>query len=178
MIDAHGELLQLCITSLVNSWLRHQMETFSALLAICTGNSPVTGEFPEQSPVTRSFDAFIDRRLNKRLSKRWWGWWFETPLCPLWCHCNVLFADCPLDVVVNDKKVYDRDRLGYFIRDRTPIFTRTECLPGDVNLCDNCVFPHLHRLNRYDIGNDNTNGMCWIECPTIRSDINQHQITQ
>ena len=26
--------------------------------------------------------------LNKRLSKRWWGWWLETPSCPLWRHCN------------------------------------------------------------------------------------------
>ena len=40
------------------------METFSALLAICAGNSPVTGEFPAQSPVTRSFDVFFDLRLN------------------------------------------------------------------------------------------------------------------
>ena len=60
------------------------METFSALLAICAGNSPVTGEFPAQRPVTRSFDVFFD--LNKRLSKHSWGWWFETPL---WRHCNV-----------------------------------------------------------------------------------------
>ena len=30
------------------SWWRHQMETFSALLAFCVGNSPVTGEFPSQ----------------------------------------------------------------------------------------------------------------------------------
>ena len=58
---------------------RHQMETFSALLALCAGNSPVTGEFPSQRPVTRSFDVFFDLRLNKRLSKQWWGWWFETP---------------------------------------------------------------------------------------------------
>ena len=36
------------------------METFSALLAICTGNSLVSGEFPTQRPVTRSFDAFFD----------------------------------------------------------------------------------------------------------------------
>ena len=36
------------------------METFSALLAICAGNSPVTGEFPAQRPVTRSFDVFFD----------------------------------------------------------------------------------------------------------------------
>ena len=34
------------------AWWRHQFETFSALLAICAGNSPVTGEFPAQSPVT------------------------------------------------------------------------------------------------------------------------------
>ena len=45
------------------------METFSALLAICKGNSPVTGEFPAQRPVARSFDAFFDLRLNKLLSK-------------------------------------------------------------------------------------------------------------
>ena len=44
------------------------METFSALLAICAGNSPVPGEFPTQRPVTRSFDVFFDLRLNKRLS--------------------------------------------------------------------------------------------------------------
>ena len=42
------------------SWWRHQMETFSALLALCAGNSPVTGEFPSQRPVTRSFDIFYD----------------------------------------------------------------------------------------------------------------------
>ena len=35
------------------------METFSALLAICVGNSPVPGEFPAQRPVTRSFDVFL-----------------------------------------------------------------------------------------------------------------------
>ena len=72
------------------TWWRHQMETFSALLAICAGNSPVTGEFPAQRPVTRSFDAFFDLRLNKRFSKQSWGWWFETPLRPLWRHSNEL----------------------------------------------------------------------------------------
>ena len=53
------------------------METFSALLALCAGNSPVTGEFPAQRPVMRSFDAFFDLRLNKRLCKQWLGWWFR-----------------------------------------------------------------------------------------------------
>ena len=42
------------------------METFSALLAICAGNSSVIGEFPSQRPVTWSFDVFFDLRLNKR----------------------------------------------------------------------------------------------------------------
>ena len=64
------------------------METFSALLAICAGNSPVPGEFPTQRPVTRSFDVFFDLRPNKRLSKQTWGWWFETLSCSLWRHCN------------------------------------------------------------------------------------------
>ena len=70
------------------TWWRHQMETFSALLALCAGNSPVSGEFPSQRPVTRSFDVFFDLRLNKRLSKQSWGWWFETPSCSLWRNCN------------------------------------------------------------------------------------------
>ena len=68
------------------SWWRHQMETFSALLAFCAGNSPVTGEFP---PMTRSSDVFFDLRLNERLSKQSGGWWFETPSCSLWRNCNV-----------------------------------------------------------------------------------------
>ena len=71
------------------SWWRHQMETFSALLALCAGNSPVPGEFPAQRTVTRSFDVFFDLRLNKRLSKQSWGWWFETQSGSLWRHSNV-----------------------------------------------------------------------------------------
>ena len=42
----------------------------SALLAIYARNSPVTGEFPAQRPVTWSFDVFFDLRLNKRLNNR------------------------------------------------------------------------------------------------------------
>ena len=69
-------------------WWRHQMETFSTLLATCAGNSPVTGEFPTQRPVTRSFDVFFDMRLNKRLNEQWQGWRFEMPLLQLWRHSN------------------------------------------------------------------------------------------
>ena len=56
---------------------------------LCVGNSPVTGEFPTQRPVTRSFEVFFDLPQNKRLGKQSWGWWFETPSCTLWRHCNV-----------------------------------------------------------------------------------------
>ena len=64
------------------------MGKFSELLAICAGNSPVPGEFPALRPVTRSFDDFFDLHPNKLLSKQWWGWWFETPSCPLRRHRN------------------------------------------------------------------------------------------
>ena len=81
---------QECVTvHPVCSWWRHQMETFSALLALCAGNSPVTGEFPAQRPVTQSFDVFFYLRLHKRLCKQSWGWWFETQSSSLWRHCNV-----------------------------------------------------------------------------------------
>ena len=56
------------------SWWCHQMETFSTLLALCEGNTPLTGGFPSQRPVTQSFDVFFDLHLNKRLckqSRRW-----------------------------------------------------------------------------------------------------------
>ena len=80
-------------------WWRHQMETFSALLAICAGNSPVTDEFPAQTPVTRIFDVFFDLRPNKRLGKQSWGWWFETPSCSLWRHCNGLNYPCHIGAI-------------------------------------------------------------------------------
>ena len=46
------------------------------------------GEFPAQRPVTQIFDVFFYLRLNKRLSKQPWGWWFETPSWSLWRHGN------------------------------------------------------------------------------------------
>ena len=55
---------------------------------------PLCGEFtgPRWIPlttraVTRNFDVFFDLCPNKRLSKQWWGWWFETQSRSLWRHC-------------------------------------------------------------------------------------------
>ena len=59
------------------SWWRHQMEIFSALLALCSRNLPVTGEFLSQRPVARSFDVFFDL-----------SWWYEAQSRSLWRHCN------------------------------------------------------------------------------------------
>ena len=67
------------------------MKTFSGPYE---GNPPVTGGFPLSRPVTRSFDIFIDLRLNKRLSKQSRRRWFETPSRSLWHHCNGLRYFC------------------------------------------------------------------------------------
>ena len=66
------------------TWRRHQMEPLSALLALCVRNSPITGEFPSQRPVTRSFNVFFHLRLNKQSRRRW----LKTPPHLLWRHCN------------------------------------------------------------------------------------------
>ena len=71
------------------------MEPFSALLALCAGKSPVSGEFPAQRSVTRSFDVFFDLPVSKRLSKQSLGWWFETLWRSLWRHRN----DCCLNIL-------------------------------------------------------------------------------
>ena len=60
--------------------------TFSPLLALCEGNSPGTGEFPSQGPVTRSFDVFL--HLKKRLSKQS-RLFFRRHRDSLWRHYNV-----------------------------------------------------------------------------------------
>ena len=71
-------------------WWRHQIETLSAKLALCAGNSPV--------PV-KWFDVFFDLRLNKRLGKQPWGWRLGTPSWPLWRQCNVYqFRSCTLNL--------------------------------------------------------------------------------
>ena len=64
-------------------------ENIFRVTGLCAENSPVTGEFPSQRPVTRSFDAFFDLHLNERLSKQSRRRWFETQLCSFWRHCNV-----------------------------------------------------------------------------------------
>ena len=85
-----GKIAYNMITSCMNIFMVTSSNgNISVLLAICAGNSPVTGESPSKRPGTRSFDVSFDLRLNKRLSKQSWGWWFETLLRPLRRHCNL-----------------------------------------------------------------------------------------
>ena len=77
-------------------WRKHIMMT-SSNGTIFRVTGPLCGEFtgpcefPAQRPVTQSFDVFFDLRLNIRLSKHTWGWWFETPPWSLWRQCHDMF---------------------------------------------------------------------------------------
>ena len=116
-----------------NSRWRHQMETFSALLAICAGNSPVSGEVPAQRPMTRSFEVFFDLRLNKRLSKTIVSWWFETLSRPLWRHCKVVFSDgksmCltvarqPMDIFMVEISVYPHPSIWKWLGETSGLYS-------------------------------------------------------
>ena len=75
------------------------METLSALLALCVcvcvcvgGGGGGIHQSPVNSPHTDQWCGalmfYFDLRLNKRLSKQSWGWWFETPSRSLWRRCN------------------------------------------------------------------------------------------
>ena len=121
------------------AWWRHQMETFSASLAICAGNSPVPGEFPTQRPVTRSFDVYFDLHPNERLSKQSWGWWYETLSWSLWRHCNdgvihkcirPLSIICIMKILCTWKKCLQEDTiiLAFTKRVRCLIYNERICV--------------------------------------------------
>ena len=69
-------------------WWRHQMETSSALLALCAGihRSPVN--ITHKGQWRRALMFSLIWPFNKWFSKQSWGWWFETPSRSLWHHCN------------------------------------------------------------------------------------------
>ena len=75
-----------------NPWSWYMMTSSNGNIFRVTG--PLCGEFTgpseflTQRPVRRSFGVFFDLRLNKRLSKQPWGWWFETLSWSLWRQCN------------------------------------------------------------------------------------------
>ena len=88
------------------------METFSALVAHCEGNSPVTVEFPSQRPVTRSLRfslicAWINAWVNNceagdlrshrahYVIVMWYQWW---ALCGVLCFFLTPMKDYVIDL--------------------------------------------------------------------------------
>ena len=71
------------------SWWRHQMETFSMLLAFMRGihRSPVNS--PHKGQWRRALMFSLICALNKQLSTQSWDWWFETIAPVLWRDSNV-----------------------------------------------------------------------------------------
>ena len=73
-------------------WLRDDVIKWKRFSRYCPFVRPVTGGFPSQRPVTRSFDIFFYLRRNKRLSKQPRRRRFDTPSRSLWRQCNVVLV--------------------------------------------------------------------------------------
>ena len=114
------------------------MEAFSALLALCAGNSPVSGELPAQRPVTRSFEVFFDLHLIKLLSKHARGWWFETLSCSLWRHRN----ETTFSKTLSSKKIWlcptENSVLAWYWSGSKP--SPVPCMYYLVNICSKYVW--------------------------------------
>ena len=95
------------------AWRRKQTGTFSALLALCEGNSPVTGGYPSQRPVPRVSKVFFDLRLNKTVKQT-----IETPviwdaIAPIVTSCNVIFHVSAMVVICDYLYARDIEREMY-----------------------------------------------------------------
>ena len=122
------------------TWWRHQVEIFCASLALCAGNSQVTGEFPSQKPVTRSFDCVFDLRLSKRLGKQWRCRWFETPSRSLRRHCNekncrYKFSNMACAIRLKELILFGKDS-RFYSRDRQILFVMVMQLDIAGNFCN------------------------------------------
>ena len=104
-----------------------------------------------QGPVTPRFDVFFDLRLNKRLSKQSWGWWFETLSRPLWRHRNIMPQSSPglVHCHWDNRKVapiainwLNHGRCGYKLR-----FVIHKLISSKYNTrvsCESAFIPMLH----------------------------------
>ena len=118
-------------------WWR-QMETSSALLTLCAGNSPVTGEFPSQRPV--NMFSLICVWINSWVNNRGAG-----DLRHHHAHYDVIVMSCILSVVV----LSGNQRLLWTF-EIWSIGTETIALLGQViSLNVSCYSPTIHYLNRW-----------------------------
>ena len=141
------------------------METFSASLALCAGNSPVAGEFPSQRPVTRSFDVFFHLRLNKRLGKQSWDGWLETPPCSLWRHCNEFSSDLLSELSSTNVGVRIEDKLfnSFACADDINLVCLTTV---DLHVLNNIYLVYSRRW-RFNFGINKTNSMVSYKNSTL-----------
>ena len=103
---------------------------------------------PARRPVTQSFDISFYLRLNKRLDKQSWGWWFETLSHPLWRHRNEVDQLTIVVVFLNDM---DEILLSFFIAN-LPCFRWLDiiwcslCLPSWSVIWDYLSIPKLQGI--------------------------------
>ena len=120
------------------------------------------GEFPTQRPVTRSFDVYFDLRLNKRLSKQSWGWWFETLSPSLWRHRNGLTIhyhaiyywnkSLGLRMCVYGALILKLTYHGYAMRKNLPLWIKTVTCKSKGSLC---LLGHNSRMHCFCLKNLN-----------------------
>ena len=149
----------------LDTWWRHQMETFSALLVHVRGSPRSMVNSPHKDQWRGTFDVFFDLSLNKQFSKQSWDWRFETPLCSLWRHCN----DMPTGISPHDgcrchvpnslapwsiSSVYSVDRVIHFIWEIFLLMQSTIVFACDIF----CTYATLiyHQRRRWQ--NDNHSG--------------------
>ena len=75
-----------------NPWWRYGMGIFSALLALCEGNPPITGGFPSQSASDAEIWCFLSCTYEQTIEQTQGRRWFQTPWPSLACHCDFFFA--------------------------------------------------------------------------------------
>ena len=135
-----------CYWLWLNVWWRIHLETWwrhqNGNIFRVTG--PLCGEFtgpwwiPAQRPVTRSFGVFFDLPPNKRLSKQWWCWWFETPLNPLWRHCNECFQHYNRNPLITGGLPSSETTCQNYLKIESTQFylwfTKSTVSPEDINL--------------------------------------------
>ena len=90
IVDSWDTFALICYTGMLHWHWENHMHDDVIRWKHFPRNWPFVRGIHRPGPVTRSFDVFFDLRLNKRLNKQPWGWWFETPSWLLWRHCNGL----------------------------------------------------------------------------------------
>ena len=134
-----------------------------ALLALCEGNSPVTGELPSLRPVARGFVVFFDVCRNKRLSKQWISRWFQTPPHSLWHNCNVqarrpqIIPEGPIlnEVCRQIKQRADQVKSNFLIRQDRHFYSCS--LQGGIwTTCAFSISINYKKMETYFLQNDST----------------------